>query len=230
MKKQLFKLTFIIISSVQLLHSYVEVEADGRSAAEVTFSDKAFNRISYKEGEVKSVVGNKNDIDVNINSGIAFIKPKPGVLGPLTVTVITSDDEAQDLTISIQDKAAEHVRLIEPKEDSERLLEKIAAVNFLNELIEGRIPQSYKVNNSYEYHNFDLAEPLESNFVKCYEGPSEYVCIYRISNNSRNKDFVLNPALLKTTQHLWVFLTNPHLGPKESSLCLVSIPRQGVFE
>lgn len=215
---------------MQLLHAYVEVEANGRSAVEVTFSDKAFNRISYKDGEIKSVVGNKNDVDVNLNSGIAFIKTKPGVTGPITVTVITSDDEAQDLTISIQDKAAEHVRLVEPKEDSDKLLEKITAVNFLNELIEGRTPQSYKINENYEFQNFDLTEPLESNFVRCYEGPGEYICIYRISNNSRNKDFILNSFLLKNTQHLWVFLTNPHLGPKESTLCLVSMPRKGVFE
>ncbi len=212
------------------LHSYVEVLLDGRSSPEVTFSHRAFNRVSYQDGSIKSVVGSKGELDVNLNSGIAFIKPKSLCEGPLTVTIITTDDEAQDLNILVGDKGAEHVRLVDPKEEVDQLLEKISAVNFLNTLIEGNCPQLYQKTTTLSPELFDLPDPLESNYVQSFSGPSETIQIYRITNNSRKKDFILNTALFKSQSNLWVFLSQPHLGPQDSSMCIIAIPKRGVFE
>ncbi len=213
-----------------MLNAYVEVEIDGRNTPEITFSSQAFNRVSYKEGGIKSVVGSKKDLDVNLSSGIAFIKPREGVRGPLTVTVITNDDEAQDLLIKVSEKAGEHVRLVDPKEDMDQLLEKIATIGFLNTLIEGDCPQNYKLDPSAEYTSLNLEEPLEVNYLRTYLGNGDKIAVYRIVNTSRKKEFVLNTSLFKNQSNLWVFLSKTELGPREEALCFMSIPRQGVFE
>lgn len=230
MKKIILGMAVILSSYSSQVFSYTEVFVDGRSTPEVTLSNKAYNRISYKEGEVKSIIGSRKELEVNLSSGMAFLKPKEGFSGPLTVTVITSDDEAQDLSIKVADKPSEHVQLLDRKESVDLMLEKISTISFLNTILEGDCPDGFKMGYSSKYESIDLPIPLECNHLQTLEGPTETIEVYRIVNNSRKKEFELSASLFKNQSNLWVFLSKPKLEPKDSGLCVISIPKQEIFE
>jgi hypothetical protein len=213
------------------MYGLVEHSIDEKKPLSIVFSKSSHNRISVDRGGVERIFGDENYFNISIDrtTGNAFVNLLRDVPAPVTLTVITSSGLIQDLLVASSDQSSEYLILKEEEENLDELLDVTAnfhdqTVEFLNSVLEGRIPPGYKQKQIENQANLQLPRPLISSQIKVYERPFEEIHVYTIKNTGKSP-IIIDSNSLKKDQASWVFLNAHELKAKEEALCLISYPR-----
>lgn len=209
----------------------VEKTIDEKHPVEVVFSTDTHNRISVEGGAVEKVFGDTALFSVNIDpaTGNAFINVLKEIEKPAALTVVTSSGAAQDLLVSSKEGPSERVWLKEAEGEEWTIrpaLSHGSAIEFLNEVIDGKVPSGYGERDWEESETLDLPAPLVVTRLKALEGPFESLCVYRIQN-PEYKTVVVDPEALKKGPNTWVFVNAQKLKMGTETLCIIGTAKDG---
>lgn len=208
----------------------VEKTIDEKHPIEVAFSTETHNRISVESGSVEKVFGDQALFSVSIDpsTGNAFINVLKEIEKPAALTVVTSSGAAQDLLVRSTEGPSQQVWLKEAEGEEwsiRPVLSHGSAIEFLNELIDGKTPSGYGERDWEEGEVLDLPSPLVVTRVKALEGPFESVCVYRIQN-PEYKTVVVDPEALKKDPNAWVFVGAQKLKMGTETLCIIGTAKE----
>lgn len=211
------------------IYGLVEQKINEKKPLTLSFSKASHNRISVEGGSVEKIFGDESYFNINIDrmTGNAFINVLRDIPEPTTLTVVTSSGLIQDLAVTSADKPSEQLILKEDDvEDS--LIETTAnfhghTIDFLNQILEGKIPLGYGLRDLSDKDNLQLPAPLVISVIKVFEGPFEEILVYSIKN--AGKDPIINSDSLKKDKASWVFLNAHELKAREQAVCIISLPK-----
>jgi hypothetical protein len=213
-------------------YGFVEQKIDEKVPLEVSFSRQFHNRISVADGSVRKLVGDPGLFSVTIDEtiGQAFVNVLQDISEtPACLTVVTSSGRVQDILVLSAEKHSEHLTL-----KDEEIEEEVASplmefhthtIEFLNEILAGRVPLGYGKREVQTGDGLELPAPLEAVPVRVLEGPFEKIAVYRITNRGR-KPIALKTASLKKPGDHWVFVDVNELDFTEEALCIVSSSKE----
>lgn len=218
------------------LHALVETTIDPKSSLEVTFSLSAPNRISFEGGSITDIIVDTNACQsfLHQKTGQAFLTPlKEFQDVPTSVTLMTSSGETQTLSIFSTQKEGEIVLLTSSEKTSSPYQDELSfdyhslTIDFLNQLLCGNIPSGYGIRELQNVNRGSLALPAHLCLtpLRLLEGPFEEIFLAEIFNSSKKKE-ILSSSSLKKAEDLWVFLSNPYLEPKETTLVIIATPKK----
>lgn len=220
----------ITLFGVSTLTAFQNHTIDETAPLTVVLSHTCHNRIAIEEGAVVKIIGDSNLMSVNLEkaTGQAFVTLTQPILDtPTTLTVISSGGAAQDLTVFSKEGPGEYILLQEPSyedEDYESVNFQALSIEFLNTILEGKMPTGYGQTDFEIGDTLNLPSPLKSKAQKALEGPFEKVLVYQITNEG-SSPINLSVDALKTPNTSWTFLSNPHLHSNESSLCITAVSK-----
>lgn len=213
------------------LHALVEHAINEKQPLSIAFSKSSHNRISIQNGSVEKVFGNDAHFNITIDpaTGNAFVNVLHDLLEPTTLTIVTHAGFIQDLIVSSGDKTSEHL-ILQEKDDMEDLISTTIqihnpTVEFLNKILEGKIPLGYGQRPLQETDRVSLPAPLKTTPIEAFEGPFEHVVVYKIKNEGKDR-VVISPDSLKKDPISWVFLNGHELNAKEEVVCILSYPKK----
>lgn len=218
----------ILFSSVEAL---VEEQINEKKPISIHFSITSHNRISVERGGVEKIFGDESSFNIAIDraTGNAFVNLTRPILEPLTLTVVTRSGLIQDLSITSGEKPSEHLILKEVDEDRMETSSISSnahkpTVDFLNRILEGKIPIGYGERPLEEDDVLKLPHPLSASAITAFEGPFEHIVVYKIKNRGKGS-IVMNADTIKTAQTSWVFLSSNELNAKKALLCIIAISK-----
>lgn len=229
-----WKLAYYLIplSLCSSAYGLIEEPINEKKPLPVTFSTQSHNRISIAGASIEKIFGDEVYFNITIDrtTGNAFVTVTRPIPEPTTLTVVTSSGIIQDLSVTSEQKASEHLILKEIDEDSDPLSSLSSnyhqlTVDFLNRILEGKIPLGYGERPLENDDALKLPHPLKAKAVTAFEGPFEHIIVYKIKNMGK-EPIVVNAASLKTRQASWVFLNSHEFKTKEELLCILSIPKR----
>ena len=213
------------------LHALVEQKINEKKPLSIAFSKTSHNRVSVEQGSVEKIIGDETffGIAIDRSTGNAFINVLREIPEPLTLTVVTSTGLIQDLTVSSSDITSEHLILRE-EEEKEDIIEMSSnfhgpTIEFLNQILEGKIPLGYGQRDIKSMDKLDLPQPLIASPIKALEGPFEEVVVFSIKNMGKDPILISSESLKKEKMD-WVFLNAHELRTKEQALCILSVPKK----
>ena len=228
-KKAFFGVLFALMGSP--LYALVEHPINEKQPLPIVFSRASHNRISIQNGSVEKVFGDEAHFNITIDpaTGNAFVHVLHDLTDPSTLTIVTHAGFIQDLIVSSVDKISEHL-ILQEKDDMEDLISITTqihnpTVEFLNKILEGRIPLGYGQRPLQETDHLLLPSPLKTTPVEAFEGPFEHVVVYKIKNEGKNS-LIISPDSLKKDPISWVFLNGHELNAKEEVVCILAYPKK----
>lgn len=220
--------------SCNSLHALIEQAINEKKPIEITLSTTSHNRISVEQGSVEKVFGDERFFSINLDrtTGNAFVSLlKPISDKPIVLTVVTSSGFIQDLSVFAEERPSEHLILRHDaeKEDPIDFTTNFHThtVEFLNSILEGKIPLGYGQRGLRIDDTLSLPHPLIASPLKAFEGPFEETVIYAIKNRGKHS-IVLDAESIKKDAS-WVFLNAHELQAKEQAICIVSFPKKENF-
>lgn len=213
------------------IHASTEKTIDEKNPIHVSFSKETHNRISLETGAVLKVIADPNIFSINIDkdTGHAYINVLGTPLMPATLTVVTNSGFVQDLIVHTREGLLEHLILQEPEdedsaEDTEAMPSKTHTVEFLNNILEGGIPRGYGERAILDKDHLVLPAPLKVFPVKVLEGVYETIILYTIENTGRTP-VVVSSESLKQKNSSWVFLNAHEIKKNEQILCVMAMTK-----
>ena len=219
----------VLCSSVYAL---IEEPINERKALPLTLSTTSHNRISVKRGSIEKIFGDEAYFNIMIDrtTGNAFITLIRPILEPTTLTVVTSTGLIQDLSVTSSEKASEYLILKESEEELDELTALSSdyhrpTVDFLNRILEGKVPLGYGQRPIKNEDDLKLPHPLIAIPYEALEGPFEHILVYKIKNTGKDPiRMSANP--IKAGKVSWVFLNLHELRSKEEATCIASYPKR----
>lgn len=222
----MFRLAFVF-SLVTLtafsLDGLIVGKVDTTVPISCSFSTRNQNRILVKNGIVKKVICPEGffSIQMESESGQAFVFPLRSFSGELTLSVITGSGQVQDLSVSVHDGASEVVVISDEcmgeEEDYELLAitQKEKEVLLVKDLLLGRTPVGYVPHYGKKIqHSSSLVQE------GAWEGPYEYVIQYRFSKPGR-----IQEENIDVVGKSWVFIEESKLSPGNSTRIFVGVKK-----
>ncbi len=226
MKK--LKHLLLSLSLCSSLCASTEKTIDEKNPIHVSFSKETHNRISLETGAILKVIADPNIFSINIDkdTGHAYISILGAPLMPATLTVITNSGFVQDLIVHTREGLLEHLILQEPEdeegsEDTEMMSSKTPTVEFLNQILEGGIPRGYGERAVLDKDHLSLPSPLKVFPIKVLEGVYETIILYTIENTAKTP-IVISSEALKQKNSSWVFLNAHEIKKNEQILCIIA--------
>lgn len=228
-----WKLACCLVSILSYTSAYALIEhpINEKKTIPVSLSTVSHNRISIEKGSVEKIFGDETCFSISIDrtTGNAFVNLSKTLTDPMTLTVVTSSGLIQDLSVTSSDKPSEHLILKESEEKIDELTSTTSdfhghTIDFLNKILEGKIPLGYGQRPLQPDERLSLPHPLSSTPIEAFEGPYEHIIVYKIKNTGKDS-VVMSADSLKKGRVLWVFLNAHELKPKEELLCIISYPK-----
>jgi hypothetical protein len=215
--------------------NFVAAEFKQEKSIDVVFSRHSHNRISWERGSIISITGDSTLFAVEINPkiGQAFVHVlRDLTVQPATLTVISSTGLVQDLLVRSLEKPSTHISIRESQEEEEDFTSTYVdfhtqTIEFLNDILENKIPFGYGQRSIQDSDKLSLPSPLEVKIIKALNGPFETIVIYHLTNMGR-QSIRLNPNTLKRSEDSWVFLNARELDYREGTLCILAKPKEEV--
>ncbi len=222
-KKILFTLPCLVSVSSYAL---VEGVLDERHPISASLSTSSHNRISVEGGSVEKVIGDHSLFSVNLDpsTGSAFINVLEEISEqPTTLSVVTNSGLVQDILVTAQEGPSEQIILKDQQDDAFAIRTDVShasTVDLLNQILDGKIPFGYGLNELEDQDVLNLPLPLSVETLKVLEGPFEMISVYEIENRGKNS-IVLSSDALKKEGVAWVFLRAHELDQNEKTICLI---------
>lgn len=228
-----WKLSCCLISTLAYgsVFALIEQPINEKKTIPISLSTVSHNRISIDRGSVEKIFGDETCFNISIDrtTGNAFVNLTKELTEPMTLTVVTSTGLIQDLSVTTSDKPSEHLILKEVEDNIDDLLMTTSdfhgpTIDFLNKILEGKIPLGYGQRPLQFTENLSLPYPLSTIAIEAFEGPFEKIIVYKIKNTGKNS-VIMNAESLKNNNASWVFLNAHELKAKEELLCIISYPK-----
>ncbi len=222
---------FIFSLTFSTTYALVEHPINEKKSIPISLSTTSHNRISIERGSVEKIFGDETSFNISIDrmTGNAFVNLTKELSEPITLTIVTSSGLIQDLSVTASDKPSEHLILKELDDDLEEYTTKTAdfhghTIDFLNKILEGKIPLGYGQRSLAAHEHMTLPHPLSATTLEAFEGPFENVLVYKIKNMGKDS-VIMNADALRKDKASWVFLNAHELKAQEEILCIVSYPK-----
>ena len=207
----------------------IEATFQENAPLQVVFSKDFYNRVAWKDDRIVSVTGDERLFNVEINPkiGQAFISVlKPLKDKPAMLTIVSGRGFVQDIEIKSEGKPSTFLSIQVPQKDEELFAASYThfhsqTIEFLNHILEGRVPFGYTQRYVQDSDGLTPPAPLEATPLKVFENPFETVVIYEIINQGR-RPIILRSQDLKPSLNSWVFLSAQELHLREVALCIVA--------
>ncbi len=228
-----WKLGCFLFSTVAYtsLHALIEQPINEKKPIPIALSTTSHNRISIERGSVEKIFGDESCFNISIDrtTGNAFVTLTKDLTEPMTLTIVTGSGLIQDLSVTTSDKPSEHLILKEVEDEMDEAMQTTAdfhgpTIDFLNKILEGKIPLGYGQRPLQTQERLSLPHPLTTTPIEAFEGPFENIIVYKIKNTGKDS-VILNAESLKKEKASWVFLNANELKPKEELLCIISYPK-----
>ena len=170
-------------------------------------------------------------VEINPKIGQAFVHVLRDLTAyPATLTVVSSTGLVQDLFVRSIEKPSTHVSIREPQEEEEDFTSTYVdfhaqTIEFLNDILDNKIPFGYGQRLIQDSDKLILPSPLEVKVIKALDGPFETIVIYHLTNMGR-QSIRLNPNTLKRSEDSWIFLNARELDYREGTLCILAKPKE----
>jgi hypothetical protein len=206
-------------------------EIDTTRAIECTFSSVQQNRIAVNQGRVKKVICPDGFFIFTMepDSGQAFLFPLRQFKEKVTMSVITSSGEVQDLVVSLEEKPSEVVILYEKGtlyEDEEVTASDPldTMVDVVKMILNGGVPPGYVARPGKRVSPQRIPSNLSVGHTLVLDGPFETVYAFEVINESR-KALRLDQEDFKIQGDRWVFIKDETLNRRGSTLVMVGVTR-----
>jgi hypothetical protein len=206
----------------------VEHEINTKFPLQCSFSFNHQNRIVVSQGAVMKVVAPKEKflIQIEENSGQAFILPFLESEDVSTFSIITSSGSVQDLEVTFVNKPSEVIFLKETEGDIDSLnsprqsLDDTFVSQIRRVLIEEPL-EGYQKTKLKDVKPLIMYMGLHSTPKEVYEGASDRIIIESVKNITKSQ-ITLSPRRLSTLEDNWFYLEKEVLNPGESTLAVFS--------
>jgi TraK protein len=229
------KTCFLLLSSGLLATFSLTAEAifyeiSTTQPLKCTFSSHHPNRIMMDKQEVIKVIHAEPEaiqILIEEKVGQAFVMTTEEIVDPVTLCVLTSDGEVQDLEVTFTEQPSQLVILTQKQQvktvqpslpveecDMESTIQSILA----KQVPAGSFIASFCTQPSY------LKKKMKIKEVSRFDRDIEVIRVFEISNCAKQKQ-ILSEKELSIPQASWIFLEKNTLQPKETIHAIICIKK-----
>jgi hypothetical protein len=228
MKKSICSLLGVLSLSVPS-YALVEHEINTKHPLKCSFSLNNQNRIIVSQGAVMKVIAPKDKflIQIEENSGQAFILPYYDQAGSVTISVITTSGAVQDLEVDFKEQSSQVVFLKEKKSQNEEgsphkvqeNKESLYAQQLSDFLLGNRVEGF--VQGNLDGEEFLRTKGIEYSLKKKLESQKEAIVLLEAKNISK-KPIKLIPKELSISMDNWIFVEKELLSAGDVTLVAFS--------
>lgn len=227
-KKCLLNVTLSLLI-LQRLTGAIFYDMDTTKPLKCSFSDRHPNRIMMDKQSIEKVIHAEPEslqILIEDKAGQAFVMANQEITDPVTLCVMTSNGEVQDLEVTFQEQASQLVILQakQPSDLAKQLpvedckMETIIQAVLANQIPRGSFVTSFCIEPSFLRKNMKIQE------INRFDRQFEIIRVFTVSNCSKQKQIIQEKELLFENA-AWVFLEKNTLIPKESLKAIVCIKK-----
>ena len=206
-----------------------QIELQPSKAFEITLSTTSPNRFICEDGSIVDVVFDESKFDslIHHKTGEAFISAKKEIDQlPSSVTLVLSSGESQTFQVFANQGPGEIISIRSAKKMCEEKRELTSdyhsyTVEFLNTIMDGRVPYGYGILEPSTEDLLSLQDPLSVQTIRVLEGPFEKIVITEITNSAKGIT-KLNLEDIRKAGKQWVFLSKKEMVAGETILCITS--------
>lgn len=199
------------------------------------------NRILVEEGRIHKVIypdSGSFSISIEEESGQVFVHCLEPYPSPVTMSIVTSDGQVQDIEASFEDKASEVLVLQEMAPEQPCVEESFCSNDAcrymcaspeeiqekVNTIIHGKVPCGYSSCTPKRFVR-KIKKCLKGERIGRLAGPGEDLDIWRIVNTSPCQTAKVRECELGFEGSTWIYLEKNGLNPGESTIAIVSVER-----
>lgn len=192
-----------------------------------TLSSTHQNRILVSEGRIAKVIFPEGSLSIQMEeeSGQAFVCAVASLPGSTTLTVVTDRGLVQDIEAQFEDGPSQVVILREEHKTplSEHRPGPWAKTNtLLDQLLKGKVPKGYCRFSLRSRMSIDHGLFMDT--LASFEGAKDTLYLYKIKNTKRHT-VQLQERCLSAPGSLWVYLEKHTLDPGEETWAVQALKR-----
>jgi hypothetical protein len=214
---------------VNALTAAIYCEMDTTQPLKCSFSCRHPNRIMVEKQSIEKVIHSEPEsiqILIEEKASQAFVMACNDILDPITLCVITSNGEVQDLEVTFEEQPSQLVILQQKKQAilpevlpvEECQIQAVIQSVLANQVPEGSYVANFCTDPSYLRKKIKIIE------VSRFDREFEVIRVFEISNCSKQKQ-IIHEKELSIENAAWVFLEKNTLRPKETITAIISIKK-----
>lgn len=231
MKKIHFLLMGFKILAMNVLTAAIYYELDTTVPLQCSFSCKHPNRIMIEKQGIEKIIHSEPDsiqILIEEKANQAFVMACEEIEDPVTLCVITSNGDVQDIEVNFQDQPSQLV-ILQQKKPIQKLeipsFEDNQMQSVIRSILNGKIPTDFSTM-TFVVDPIYLRKKIKVVEISRFEREFEIIRVFKISNCSKQRQ-IIHEKELATENSSWIFLEKNTLIPKESILAIISIEKDG---
>jgi hypothetical protein len=215
------------------LSSVIFYEIDTMAPLSCSFSSNHPNRIMLEKGGIEKIIHSEPDriqILIEEKANQAFIMAREEMRKPITLCVITTAGEVQDIEVIFHEQPSQLIVLQKGKSAIEECREDSTVTsssqiqNTIDSILIGQIPPEF-FQIDFAPETWSPRRNIQILEINRLDGEAELLRVFKISNCSRSRQ-TIHEKELALTNSSWVFLEKNCLLPGETTLAIVSIKRR----
>jgi hypothetical protein len=218
----MIKWSFVFVLTVSSAWGLVKADINSTQKLKATFSLQDTNRITVENGRIAQVFGVDDlfAIQFDEENGQCFVKAKSNPGHAVTITVITEDNETQDIEATFTEKSSETVILHSPKGDFNVTVDSFEpkedlGVEIIKKLVRNEIPKGFAVMKLSEAYQNQI-RGLEAIVLQRLTGSGVEVLVGTLKN-PLDDTVTLNESKLASIEDLAVYVGQSELKSGSST-------------
>lgn len=214
---------------VNTLTAAIYCEMDTTIPLKCSFSCRHPNRIMVEKQSIEKIIHSEPEsiqILIEEKASQAFVMACADILDPVTLCVITSNGEVQDLEVSFENQPSQLVILQQKKQVAPLetpFFEECQMQTIIQSVLSNQVPAGSCVTNFCTDLSY-LRKKIKISEISRFDRECEIIRVFKITNCSKQKQ-IIHEKELSVENASWIFLEKNTLEPKETIKAIISIEK-----